>query len=292
MDEKKELRNINTAVFISVGSAVYTLAIAIINPILPNIYLDPSSMIQESIIVLLLAFGLYKKSRICAVILFALILLEFILLISDNEPFGFMLVMSLFIFKGLVSVFKYHKYKKEIAKTEITQITTETTETYNPIQYANDDKTKNTQNYIYLKPSSIVKTILIFFAVIIFIGAIALTFEESNTTPFKQRIIEEINKTNNDLPMMIDDDTRLDSVSEGPGDNITYSFTLVNYLKEDLDADVLKELMKPILIEFVNSGEVDELKYNNYTFTYSYFDKDNVYICDVIVTPEDYNKNI
>ena len=66
------------------------------------------------------------------------------------------------------------------------------------------------------------------------------------------KISSEINKS---CPFMVDQDTRLDNTMGGPGKSITYHYTLVNYLEEDINSDELRKYITPQLINNIKTND-------------------------------------
>ena len=66
------------------------------------------------------------------------------------------------------------------------------------------------------------------------------------------KISSEINKS---CPFMVDQDTRLDNTLGGPGKSITYHYTLVNYLEEDINSDELRKYITPQLINNIKTND-------------------------------------
>jgi hypothetical protein len=64
-----------------------------------------------------LTFGIYKKSRTCALIMLLYFVVSKIILIAENGPGGgggiLALVFIYFYFQGVVGTFQYHKHLRE-----------------------------------------------------------------------------------------------------------------------------------------------------------------------------------
>lgn len=102
-------------------------------------------------------------------------------------------------------------------------------------------------------------------------------------------IIMDASDANRHCPLMIDDETRADSISAGPGRMLTYHITLVNHTANDLDVDKLRERLRPGIIRTVKSDAfLKVLREHDVTFVYSYSDKNHKPVLDVTVTPAEY----
>jgi hypothetical protein len=102
-------------------------------------------------------------------------------------------------------------------------------------------------------------------------------------------LVKASSLVNQNLPVMIDSETRLDSTL-GFNYKFTYVYTLVNYDADDLDKDAfISEYKKLVtngacttesLIPFFKSGV---------TVVYSYYGKDRKFIADIQITQSDCN---
>ena len=102
-------------------------------------------------------------------------------------------------------------------------------------------------------------------------------------------VIMDVSDANRHCPLMIDDETRADSISAGPGRMLTYHITLVNHTSNDLDVDKLREGLRPGIIKTVESDAfLKVLREHDVTFVYSYSDKNHRPVLDLTVTAADY----
>ncbi len=109
---------------------------------------------------------------------------------------------------------------------------------------------------------------------------------------FSPSIEEELAKTceiiNKDCPQTIDEETRLDKVTSGPGKSFTYHYTLINFVKADLiniaqiqsaqDAAVRNELQN-------NPAIKKDILGRGITMVYRYYDKNNDFLFEVVINP-------
>src|SRR5450756_2599612 len=65
---------------------------------------------------------------------------------------------------------------------------------------------------------------------------------------FDKALVQISSDMNKNLPMMVDSETRLDSTVAGPGNRITYIYTIVNHAKSEMDISVLKQTVRPQII--------------------------------------------
>jgi hypothetical protein len=97
---------------------------------------------------------------------------------------------------------------------------------------------------------------------------------------------EEFNKT---LPMMVDKETRLNTTMAGPGNRFTYSSTLVNYTKEQLDSAKFVALLRPgIIASYKSNDKMRLMREKGTELHYQYSDKNGVFLTDIVVSPKDF----
>lgn len=106
------------------------------------------------------------------------------------------------------------------------------------------------------------------------------------------RLMEGFNKAANEfkqkLPMMLDQDTRLDKVSVGPGARIVYQHTLPNYTSQQIDANWLVTNLRPDVVSKVcTSADMKQSLQYGGVFVYSYFGSDAVEISQFSIDRND-----
>lgn len=90
-------------------------------------------------------------------------------------------------------------------------------------------------------------------------------------------------------PQMIDEDTRLDSVSTEPGRRYLYHYTALNLDRETLDMDRVCDIMRETILENMKGDmTVAEFGKNNVTLVYNFNDKYGEHLCSIDVAPADY----
>lgn len=91
-------------------------------------------------------------------------------------------------------------------------------------------------------------------------------------------------------PMMVDNDTRLDSAKVLRKDVFEYYYTLVHVEKNGIDIGSLQSYATPMLVNNVKADRSFKIfRKNRITIQYSYRDKNGVPLFDVKVTPDMYN---
>jgi len=110
-----------------------------------------------------------------------------------------------------------------------------------------------------------------------------------NQQDFDTVLMEISNEINKNLPMMIDENTRVDSTLGGPGNKITYFYTLVNHSAQDIDIETLKPTLKKQLINnYKSSSGMKDLRENDVELQYIYRDNQAVELMKFIVTTSDF----
>lgn len=108
----KKIKNAWLAGLVSVGISTVFITIALLGTEIAGI--DAFSFI-DVILMAIFAFGIYKRSRTCAVLMFLLFAANKILMaIETGAVSGFPLAIALLWFyaMGIVGTFQYHKYIK------------------------------------------------------------------------------------------------------------------------------------------------------------------------------------
>jgi hypothetical protein len=99
------------------------------------------------------------------------------------------------------------------------------------------------------------------------------------------RVADELNKK---LPMMVDEQTRLDQVSAKTG-TLIYSYSLPNENKGDVDFSTLQKKLRPnIIANYRDNQAMKELRKWNVGLDYQYKDKNGETIGEILVTPKDF----
>lgn len=103
----------------------------------------------------------------------------------------------------------------------------------------------------------------------------------------ESKLKSDIELTNQKLPMMIDDNTRLDILSV-KGSGISYRYTLVKTTAEDLDLSKFKSAMIPSLkLETCSDKETRALLDSDKDVSYEYFDKYGNFMLNLTINKND-----
>lgn len=94
---------------------------------------------------------------------------------------------------------------------------------------------------------------------------------------------------NRDCPFVIDDNTRLDSVTSPKEDILQNNFTLLNNNLEDIDIEAFQNIFKPEITNHLKATtQTDDFRKSNATLVYTYFDKEKRFVTDIVILPGEY----
>ncbi len=117
MDNEKTLKYIKNAWTTAIACSLITLLGVIISILGNSDFLGLNLYRLVDVVLLLgLAFGVYKKSRVCAVILFVCFTLNQLYLVSSGMSNGGGIIVGIafgrWFFQGIIGTIDYHKIKK------------------------------------------------------------------------------------------------------------------------------------------------------------------------------------
>jgi hypothetical protein len=96
-------------------------------------------------------------------------------------------------------------------------------------------------------------------------------------------------EANKDLPLMIDAQTRLDSITALPGRKIQYNNTLTVAINEEIDIENFRQLTDRTLAAAVkNNPSLESYRKKKVTFIYVYHDKSGKETAAFEYAPQDY----
>ena len=122
-------------------------------------------------------------------------------------------------------------------------------------------------------------------------STITLGFSSSvlaQTDPFSNQLIQSANEMNQQLPKMIDPDTRLDSTQGGPGRQLSYNLTLVNYSSNQINNQQFDQKVTPLIKnQTCTHPETQVLFSNKITIRFNYYGNDGRLISTFQVNSSD-----
>jgi uncharacterized lipoprotein YehR (DUF1307 family) len=103
---------------------------------------------------------------------------------------------------------------------------------------------------------------------------------------------ETVNQLNEQCPMAVDSETRLDNTATFSGKILQYNYTLINYSKDALSEEQITEtknsLQSQILNTIKSSEEMETLRDMGVTFKYVYKSNDSFELFSLTFSPKDY----
>jgi hypothetical protein len=135
------------------------------------------------------------------------------------------------------------------------------------------------------------RIIIILLAGILLIIAIQKIY--FSTAAQERRILDTVNDINQKCPLMLDNDTQLQSLEIiNEKHEIIYKCVLINIIKDSININDYEEHTIPLMIENTKSDPNKRIfRANKMTITYHYKDKDDNFILKHSVSPEIYNIN-
>ncbi|MHC5057790.1 MAG: hypothetical protein ACYTKD_24225 [Planctomycetota bacterium] len=120
------------------------------------------------------------------------------------------------------------------------------------------------------------------------VGGVA-GFLKTRKSP-EERLAAEVAEASKQCPMKVDDETRLDGISAGPGMRIVYSYTAVTMAKADIaDIELFSANIREFLTKTVKTApELRRNRERGVTFVYAYKDKNGEPLVNIEIGPADY----
>ena len=135
------------------------------------------------------------------------------------------------------------------------------------------------------------KTIIIIVAIFFgsIIGKVSIEYFYSKSISIDDKLVLMANELNKKAPIVVDKDTRFDNVNALLDKTVQYNYTLINYLKKDIDINQLKiNLRLPILNYIKTNPDLKFFTDNKVTMEYVYKDKVGVFLFKLQFKYNDY----
>lgn len=95
-------------------------------------------------------------------------------------------------------------------------------------------------------------------------------------------------QANKNMPLKVDNETRLDSESTGPGRIFRYNYTLINSSGDQLDwSQVQARLKQHILDNYRTNADLKYFRDNGVSLVYDYSDAKGKHVMEIEVGPDD-----
>lgn len=101
-------------------------------------------------------------------------------------------------------------------------------------------------------------------------------------------LVQTAKMMNQNLPMMIDQDTQWDSSFAGPGKMLSYNYTLVNYSATEIDGPQFIKNIRPPLTNMICTNPATQIfPQEGVLLNFNYYDNTRNLIARVKVAPND-----
>ncbi len=102
-----------------------------------------------------------------------------------------------------------------------------------------------------------------------------------------------VKELNRGMPIMLNQELRLDSINIGSGNSMIYNHTFVNHYVDQLDVDSFFETNRSALIKkiFINP-DLKIFRDNKVTMIYSYKDRNGRMFSKFVISASEYNNNV
>lgn len=140
---------------------------------------------------------------------------------------------------------------------------------------------------------SILKTV---FGILLGVAVFALSYysvqQIFKPTSFDKALVEAAVKLNKQCPMMVDEETRLDSGQALPNNLFQYYYSLVNLEKAAINADAVRAALEPTILNNVKANEgMKSFRDHKTTMVYNYNDKRGAFVFKISIDPQMYGMN-
>ena len=114
-------------------------------------------------------------------------------------------------------------------------------------------------------------------------------FQRGDPVSFDQVLVETSKKINATLPMQVDKETRMDATMAGPGNRITYLYTLINLSSADLEQKTFIDAMRPQLLNgYRTDPDMAAFRKKEVELHYHYRDRHGNAVATIVVSPKDF----
>lgn len=106
---------------------------------------------------------------------------------------------------------------------------------------------------------------------------------------FDQALVQAADELNRNLPMMVDDVTRLDSTIPLPGRKFVYKYTIIGVKPEELDKNAfIKQKRLELITHYKTSPDMKNFRQNQVELSYFYALENGTTFAEIAVSPEDF----
>lgn len=106
---------------------------------------------------------------------------------------------------------------------------------------------------------------------------------------FDSTLVNTASELNKNLPMVIDSETSLDSITALPNRTMRYNLTLINMASEDYNVEeVIALINEPLRNRIKTIPEAEFFRKNGVSLSYYYFDMNNKYFFEIKIPAGEY----
>lgn len=121
------------------------------------------------------------------------------------------------------------------------------------------------------------------------ISAFLVTRQLSRPAALDRLLVQASSEMNKNLPMMLDQNTRLDTTHPEPDKTLVYRYTLVNTKIAALDKVKFVESMRPMIVAHYRTNDtMKAFRDGGVTMKYRYSDQQGNFITEIVVHPRDF----
>lgn len=137
----------------------------------------------------------------------------------------------------------------------------------------------------------LVKTIITVSILVLAVNFGPKLFNQINENSLNENttLSEGVKIMNKNCPLIIDEYTRLDSVTLPKKNILQSNYTLTSQKIIETDINSFNEILKPEIIKHIKSDKDSEfIRKNKPKIIYKYFDKESKFITDIVILPNEY----
>ena len=106
---------------------------------------------------------------------------------------------------------------------------------------------------------------------------------------FDKQMVQAAQEINKSCPIMVDEETRLDSASVFSDNTLQYNYTLINWTKDSIDLESFESYMQPVILNNVKtSSDMKIYRDNKTSIAYSYNDMNGEFVSKILITADQY----
>ena len=124
------------------------------------------------------------------------------------------------------------------------------------------------------------------------VGKAVFSPSEPTQQEMEAKLIEGLEEAarqiNQNTPTMVDEDTRMDKASVGPGARVTYHYTFPGYSSREIDPTWLRQNLRPAVMQNVcNDNDMKLSLQYGATYAYSYSGNDGLPVSNFAIDRND-----